>query len=179
MGRFSNALTACLLAMTFGIGTACAQTIQTAGAVPSGIGAIPNAGKPKVKVDASLRNDPTAIVVWIAYGLGLAMNHPGLDAEQAAGLHTYVPTFDSEYSARKNQVVVWGQIKAKDPTIANAYMTQLVAIDQAGFLREYVWEYYWRQGWVEPRDLNIAKFDAWRQQNLPGLKAETFAHLGI
>lgn len=135
--------------------------------------------KPKVLIDASLRNDPTATVVWIAYGVGLAMNHPKLDLQRAAGLHAYVPTFDADLLARKNQIVVWNQIKAKDASVSNTYMSELEKINEAGFLQEYVWEYYKQPGWVEPSGLRLSQFDVWRQQNLPGLRAETLAHLGI
>lgn len=135
------------------------------------------AGKPKIAIDASLHKDATATVVWIAYGVWLGLHHSNLAQEQSDGLHVYVPTFDEDYSARTNQINVWNQIKAKDPTVSNAYMTQIEAINAAGFLREYVWEYYRRPGWQAPPDLSLARFDDWRKQHLPDLEAETHAHL--
>lgn len=118
-------------------------------------------------------------MVWIAYGVWLGLHHSNLAQEQAAGLHVYVPTFDEDYSARTNQINAWNEIKAKDPTVTNAYMDQVEAINAAGFLREYVWEYYRRPEWRAPPDLALARFDDWRKQHSPDLKAETHAHLAM
>lgn len=141
--------------------------------------AAPTSPRLKIEVDASLHRDPTAMAVWVAYGVWLGLHHPGLDRERAAGLHVYVPTFDVDYSARANQITVWNEIKAKDPSITNKYMMQLEAIDTAGFMREYVWEFYHRTGWTAPPGLAIARFDAWRKQHLPDLAATTHAHLAM
>lgn len=167
---------------------ACGSGVARAqGVVPSGSNsgaeqssqAATATGKPKIAIDASLHKDPTATVVWIAYGVWLGLHHSNLAQERAAGLHVYVPTFDEDYSARTNQINVWNEIKAKDPTVTSEYMTQIKAIDAAGFLCEYVWEYYRQPGWQAPPDLSLARFDDWRKQRLPGLKAETHAHLAM
>jgi hypothetical protein len=139
----------------------------------------PATSKPKIVIDPSLRNDPTAIVVWIAYGVWLGLHHPKLDSERAAGLHVYVPTFDADLLARENQIAVWNQIKAKDASVSNPYMAQIEKINKAGFLREYVWEYCKQSAWTKPDDLKLAQFDAWRQRHLRSIKAETHAHLAI
>lgn len=172
----------CAAALTCSFGVARAQKVVPLGS-NGGAGHASQtataAGKPKIDIDASLRKDPNATVVWIAYGVWLGLHHPNLAQEQAAGLRVYVPTFDVDYSARTNQINVWNQIKAKDPTVINVYMVQIEAINAAGFLREYVWEYYRQPGWQAPPDLSLARFDAWRKQHLPDLRAETHAHLAM
>lgn len=137
------------------------------------------ARKPVMLVDRGLAKDPTAVAVWVAYAVKLALNHPQMDQERLAGFRVYAPTFDAEVAARENQIVVWNQIAAKQSDVANPYMVDLEAIEHAGFMREYVWEYYGQSGWKNPGDLHISEFDAWRAVHLPKLAPVRHGWLGI
>ena len=135
--------------------------------------------KPMMLLDRGLADHPNAMVAWIAYVTKLALNHPQMEQERLAGLRIYAPTFAAEVAARENQVVVWDQVKAKQPGITDPYMADLEQINHAGFMREYVWEYYGQIGWKTPADLHLHKFDTWQAVNLPKLSPVRHAWLRI
>lgn len=143
------------------------------------MGAEQSAAKPTMQIDGALGHHPTAIVVWLAYVTKLALDHPNLDQERLADFRIYAPTFDAEFAARENQIAVWDQLKAKQPDLSNGYMSDLEAIAHAGFMKEYVWEYYGQVGWTRPAGLRIDAFDAWQAQHLPKLTAVRYARLKI
>jgi len=60
----------------------------------------------------------------------------------------------------------WKKMQENGDASPSQNVEDLVKIEDAGFMREYVWVYLYKEGWVEPEDLNLDTFKAWADQNL-------------
>lgn len=93
--------------------------------------------------------------VWIAHALArleCEKSYPQL-------------SFENEYCAVNTAVDIWRDIKKKNE-VSNASLDDMAAVKKAGFLREYVWEYWRQEYWFQPSDLILEKFDLWRNTHL-------------
>ena len=117
---------------------------------------------------------PDQQVAWISYGAALALQAKADGLPPGHGV--WEPTFGAEVRARESQVAVWKEISAKQP-VDYPFMTKMVRIMDAGFMREYVWENYRQLDWVEPKDLRLKEYEAWASTNLVGLKPITGARI--
>ena len=121
-------------------------------------------------------NDET--VVWLSYAADLSLAALGSGVDQAP-LGPYVPTFERELAARRSMIKAWRELQAKEPK-PFPYMEALTRIEDAGFLREYVWTVHWQRTWTQPpADLRIAAFYAWQRQELQGHEPRTGARVVI
>jgi hypothetical protein len=84
------------------------------------------------------------------------------------------PTFDEECEARKVVVESYRQIKESDKELNVPYFNDLDRIEKAGYLREYVWTYFYQFNWKKkPEDLKLEAFDKWRLVELKDHEAIT------
>ncbi len=118
-------------------------------------------------------------VVWLAYGVALANWASSSGELERAPLGPYVPSFEGEVAARTMLIKIWHELLEKNPK-PFAYMDALVRVEQAGFLREYVWTVHWRSSWKQqPADLRIAEFYAWQRKELVGHEPRTGSRVRI
>ncbi len=83
----------------------------------------------------------------------------------------YLNTFEREYAAVSTGldfVPSTGEKKTSVAVNPQAQLPKLIAVQQAGFLREYVWEFMRRPYWQPPQLLKLAEFKLWRDANLAG-----------
>jgi hypothetical protein len=131
--------------------------------------------------EAGLKGKSDSVTAaWMGYGMARAnwlsdhvigkANHP----------LTYRRTFEEEFTGRETLVKIWSELKESDATLKDAYLDQLVAIQAAGFLAEYVWSYLGSSDWTQvPEQLHLDAFEKWKASNLVGHKPETFAEVKI
>jgi len=109
-------------------------------------------------------NDP-ALQSWVAYSLIRSACQLDVGGDNPARVSTY----DCELRARRNLLETW-QLKRdqEDP-----YLDTLLAVDEAGFLEEYVVYYLGRANWQVPIDIDLGSFGEWRRSRLGRHRAQT------
>jgi tetratricopeptide (TPR) repeat protein len=114
---------------------------------------------------------PAAGAAWLAYTTAQAATY---EAARKAGDGNGSPDdFIVEAAARKALASVWRQARAGQSPPADAYLDQLVAIDDAGFIDEYVLSTFASPGWVVPAaalgGTDLPAFWRWANANVPGI----------
>ena len=118
--------------------------------------------------------------IWLAYALGLANWATSSGALDAAPVGPLVPTFDGELAARSLLITIWRESQASKAAKPSAYMDALLRVQDAGFLREYVWTVHWRSSWKDqPADLRLAAFYAWQRSALAGHQPQTRSQVRV
>lgn len=110
--------------------------------------------------------------IWLAY-LMFRANYRGPAKECSARQTVVAPTFDEEVDARTKTVSTYRNLKARDLELDVRYFNELVLVDEAGFMREYVWLYLRQPTWKEPPELKLADFEQWSRANLVGHRPQT------
>lgn len=128
-------------------------------------------------IDDTLDKKNTSVLAgWMVYAGARALWIDGKFLETFPDQGTYRYSFSEELDARKNLINFWLSLKKKPPAPIDPYFDQLVDIDRAGFLREYVWVYFFSDHWLEtPDGLQLDKFNKWKHENQPGHQAQTRA----
>ncbi len=76
-------------------------------------------------------------------------------------------SFEEEVRGRSIALSTFRELRRNDVRLASAYFSDIDRVDDAGFLREYVWSYFHRDSWAAPHDLDLDGFNAWRTVHLP------------
>jgi tetratricopeptide (TPR) repeat protein len=125
---------------------------------------------------AVVANGNKAAPAWLAYGIAKL----ALLEKAGAPPRKSVTDFDSEVAARTVMLEVWTDLKAKDGG-KDAYLDLLLAIHQAGFLREYVVAALARPGWTisgkELASLRVADYLAWAEDHVPNHNVPTMVQV--
>jgi tetratricopeptide (TPR) repeat protein len=61
---------------------------------------------------------------------------------------------------------VWLELKSKDK-VSDNYLDDLVKVENAGYMVEYVWRYFRSPYWTAPANLHEDQFTSWAVQNMP------------
>lgn len=89
-------------------------------------------------------------------------------------------SFEEELRGRTIAVNMFRELKRNDAQPASVYFNDIDRVDEAGFLREYVWSYLRQDSWIaQPVGLNLQAFDAWRAQHLAGHVAVTHGRIAF
>lgn len=132
-----------------------------------------------VTIEISPYDSSEESAVWLSYAADLSVNAISSDAVNQAPLGPYVPTLERELAARRSMIKVWRELQAKEHK-PYPYMEALTGVEDAGFLREYVWTVHWRSTWKQtPDNLRIAEFYAWQREALKGHEPRTGARVLI
>lgn len=75
--------------------------------------------------------------------------------------------YEQEVYARGKAASFWKTSKQVGGQEADPGLDALEAIEDAGFMREYVWTYLKRPGWNEPEGLRLKEFESWMRERLP------------
>ena len=117
-----------------------------------------------------------AAPAWLAYGIAKL----ALLEKAGAPARKSVTDFDSEVEARTVMLAVWTDIRAKEGG-KDAYLDLLLAIKQAGFLKEYIVAALARPGWTisgkELASLRVADYLAWAEGHVPDHNVPTLVEV--
>jgi len=97
---------------------------------------------------------------WFAYGMALSSWDP---TYLSGGKLNY---FDREVFARAEAARIWKQLREKGEVNADKDLDALSAINDAGYMQEYVWIYLKRRSFQNPGDLRLEEFRVWAKENL-------------
>ena len=136
-------------------------------------------GKKKVAIELGSFSDNNETTAWLAYALGLAAWAEQSGATDRAPDGVFVPSFEGELEARRKQIQIWKELNEKERKTL-AYMDQMLLVEAAGFLREYVWKFHRQSAWVaEPEGLRLTPFEEWSSKSLVGHLPKTGARLRV
>jgi hypothetical protein len=111
---------------------------------------------------------------WLAYCLARYQYIEEHFNDPSRGHADYKRTFEEEVIGRQMLADAWGKAREFDPSAVNKYLDELLSIEDAGFIPEYVWTYLRDPSWHrEPEQLRHDLFDSWRDKHLKGHEVET------
>lgn len=117
--------------------------------------------------DRAVSDDDPAYQSWVRYSLARSACQLQIGGDNPARQNS----FDCELTARRLLADSWrekGWLAAEDP-----YLDDLLIVDDAGFLEEYVAVELARRHWSVPGDLEKRAYRRWMQSTLPGHEPET------
>lgn len=118
--------------------------------------------------NVALQDDDPALQSWVSYSLTRSACQLQIGGDNPAR----ASSFDCELMAREHLVETWQEQGSDEPAV-DAYLDDLLRVQQAGFLGEYVAHYFGRKSWQIPADLQAMAFDDWRRRDLRGHKPQT------
>src|SRR5262245_37521094 len=104
----------------------------------------------------------TALQVWLVYAGARALWIDGKYRKTHPGATQYSYTFEEEVDGRKAAALFWRILREKKPPGGERYFDDLVAVDDAKFMREYVWTFHRAKSWPTPAGLKLSAFEKWR-----------------
>jgi hypothetical protein len=117
----------------------------------------------------ALTDEDPALQSWVSYSLGKS----ACQLQKDTGNPARASSFECELTARQLLLQSWQENRLQHPDSSDPYLNDLLLVDQAGFLREYVARYFRQPGWSLPRDIRKQEFQAWQRKNLPGHRPRT------
>ena len=117
----------------------------------------------------ALVDDDPVLQSWVSYSLTRSTCQLELGGKNPAR----ASAFDCEHSARSDLLSTWREKKLEQPAITDDYLDALLAVGDAGYLREYVDDQFGRRHWTKPDDLDVDAYDRWLTRHFPHHKPET------
>jgi hypothetical protein len=124
--------------------------------------------------DAALHDDDPVLQSWVSYSLTRSACQLQIGGDNPAR----ASSFECELIAREHLLETWREqgaegAAAHDAGPAGEYLNELLAVEQAGFLREYVGRFFKRKSWQLPAELRTRDFQVWLRQHLRHHKPQT------
>lgn len=117
----------------------------------------------------ALVDDDPALQSWVSYSLTRSTCQLGIGGPNPAREDSY----DCELSARTDLLATWREKKQRRPAISDTYLDTLLAVQDAGFLQEYVDDQFGRRHWEKPDGLKTGEYDRWMSRHFPRHRSET------
>jgi len=113
--------------------------------------------------------------VWLGYLLARA-NYIGDHKDSYAGVNGIsAPQFQEEVEARSKAALIYEDLSSKDKELRDTYFEDLLKVERAGFMKEYVWTYLRQPTWPETeKPSNLVAFNSWNEVNLPNHQPVTY-----
>ena len=112
----------------------------------------------------ALVDDDPALQSWVSYSLTRSTCQLTLGGDNPARQ----TSFDCELMARRHLLESWREREGRDD-----YLDDLAAIDEAGWLPEYVARHFARGHWTLPDDLEPAAYRRYERRHFPGHRPRT------
>ncbi len=121
--------------------------------------------KPVIYLDANLSNVQAA--GWLAYAGSLQQWDDQNNNKNGKEL------FEREVYARETAAIVWSELKQKNSDAIEYDLDTMLKVNDAGFMREYVWYFLKKPDWTIPKELKLEEFNKWIEQNIPNYQPTT------
>jgi hypothetical protein len=132
--------------------------------------------KPSIKILIDTSVTQKTLPAWLAYAGARAAWMEKDFQEQHPEAVEYRYSFEEEIEAREFCLKIWGKSKEKDPKLKDKFLDELRSVQQAGYLREYVWwNYYIREWQPKPEGLDLDGFKKWAATHLKKHTPQTLA----
>ena len=110
----------------------------------------------------AMTDDDPVLQSWVAYSLTKSACQLELGGENPARNSSY----GCELTAREHLLDTWQEQRAEHAGITDTYLDNLLRVDAAGFLDEYVVRFFGQRHWQVPAEVQPDKFKAWQRQHL-------------
>lgn len=117
----------------------------------------------------AMTDDDPVFQSWVRYSLSRSTCQLGIGGENPAR----ASSFDCELAAREMLLEAWFEARLEDPSATDRYLDELLEVERAGYLREYVARNHARPHWQMPDDLDLRAFRRWAERTIPGHESET------
>ncbi len=114
-------------------------------------------------------DDDPVLQSWVAYSLMRSACQLDVGGEIPARVSDY----GCEFTARQHLVDAWKQQREQHRGAVDAYLDELVAVYEAGFLDEYTVRYFGRKHWQVPAEVRVDDFRRWQRKHLRRHRPET------
>ena len=113
-----------------------------------------------IALDESLRSPSnlSSLTIWLVYAGSLAVWRKTKYWQTHPGSSAYVYTFEEEVDSRRAACEFWKAIRNDKKTSADPYFDALQSVNDAKFLREYVWTFHRSPSWQQPSNLRLTEF---------------------
>jgi len=118
--------------------------------------------------ERALTDTDPALQSWVTYSLSRStcqLQIGGINPARES-------SFDCELMARRLLLETWIEKQSLNPALADEYLDELVAIQRAGYLDEYVARHFRRKHWQLPDDVDVRAYRRWQRRNIPSHKPE-------
>ena len=106
---------------------------------------------------------------WIRYSLSRSVCQLSLDTENPAR----ATSFDCEVTARRQLAEAWSEKTTLMTELSDRYLDDLVAVEEAGYLEEYVVDSFGEREWQLPESLEMDAYHRWQRADLRSHRPET------
>ena len=114
-------------------------------------------------------DDDPALQSWVAYSLIKS----ACQLEIGGPIPSRASDYGCEVTARRHLVDTWEEQRAEHAHAIDAYLDDLLAVRDAGFLDEYTVRFFGRSHWQVPAEVRVDEFRRWQRQHLRGHKPQT------
>ena len=112
--------------------------------------------------------DP-ALQSWVSYSLMKSVCQLELGGDNPARQSSY----NCELKARTVLVDAWVEQRGDNVGNSDAYLDELVAVREAGYLGAYTAYFFRRNNWQVPEKVDVDAFAEWRRQHLHRHRPQT------
>ena len=117
----------------------------------------------------AFEDDDPALQAWVAYSLIKSACQLEIGGQNPARASSY----GCEFSARQALVDTWEEYQLHQHRVENSYLDTLSRVREAGFLDEYTVQYFGRDDWLVPAEVDVDSFKQWQREHLRRHKPET------
>jgi len=118
--------------------------------------------------ERALSDDDAVLQSWVRYSLTKSTCQLQIGGENPAR----ASSFNCELTARRMLLDAWNERKLASPDITDQYLDELVEIQRAGFLSEYVVRHFRKNHWELPTNLDRRTYRVWQRRHLPKHRPE-------
>lgn len=119
--------------------------------------------------ERALTDDDAVLQSWVGYSLARSTCQLQIGGSNPARSSS----FDCELTARRLLLETWTDKQIGNPLLTDEYLDELVSIERAGYLDEYVARHFRHEHWQLPGDLDIPAYRRWQRDSLPAHKPIT------
>jgi len=117
----------------------------------------------------AFQDDDPVLQSWVAYSLMKSTCQLEIGGPNPARVSDY----GCEFTARQHLVETWEEQRSQHPGASNAYLDDLLAVREAGFLDEYTVRYFGKKNWQVPAEVRVPDFRRWQRQHLKRHRPQT------
>ena len=132
---------------------------------------------PRVSVQIAKLQNKNESEAWLLYGISLLQWAVRCTALESAPSGLLQSSFAAERYARAKQIDIWRKMgRGRNEPLP--YLEELIEIEEAGYLDDYVWRHHRRPAWGAVPASIIARsdeFEQWMAKKFPGHKPQTNA----
>ena len=100
----------------------------------------------------ALADDDPVLQSWVSYSL----TRSACQLEVGGANPARSSTYGCELTGRRNLVETWEEQKLEHGSARDTYLDALLRVRDAGFLREYTVDFFAREGWQVPAEVDTA-----------------------